>query len=161
MMEQKLRPKRAEDDYRYIRLGYIPREEQTDKLVAMVVQSLPGDATLPFHWKWINQESFQERHGDLGVLLWSKTSSYHLLLVSGSHVCRIWTNAKHFCLIDVLPGVAASCMSKGLKVEAIPENCLLKCKPMTERVVVETSEQMQMFIEVLIATHGLQNWVKV
>ncbi len=155
-MEQKLRPKREEDDFRYTRVGYIPREEVTDTLVAQVLKVLPGEGTLPLHWQWKNLESFKKRHP--GVLLWSKTASYHMLMVSGSHTCRVWTNAKHLCVIDVLPAVAAVSAAKGLVVSKIPENCLVKCKPMVDRVAVETPTEMETFIDVLISTHGLQDW---
>lgn len=113
-----------------VRYGYIPQERWCDTVVACVTEKLPGDGVLPAQWKYVNKDFFLNKYAHLGPVLWAKTASFHLLILNGYRLCRIWTNTQKTCWVDVNDPVANQMCS----VEDIPGSCLKKSIPLTKRI---------------------------
>ncbi len=152
------KPAEGEQDFRYMRVGYIPGDTFSHKAAQITYSRLNAQVELPRYWKWRDAEYFTKKYP--GVLAWSRTSSYHMLLVSGSHTARLWTDGRHIATIDILPGLAAMLAQNGLTPYKIPEESLTKCFPMEDRVSFGTFQELDIFFNCLVSTHGLQAWVK-
>lgn len=145
----------SEDDFKYLRVGYINTDTHVDKIIEQVTDAIPGDGVLPARWRWGSLEKFDENHGHLGVILWSKAASYHLMLIAGNHVMRLWTDTPATCIVDLAQNVAAVLGSKGFTIEDIPLSCERKCKPLIKRVRIHTAEEADELISSVKQTYGV------
>lgn len=143
-------------DLRWKRVGYINQGRKSDTLVETATQALPGDGVLPLRWKWVAADAFVTRYGCLGKVLWSKTGSYHLLMVNGFHILRVWHDTAHKCLVDVNDALVNSLFSSPTwVVKPIPHATLKKCKPLTMRVEVKSELDMMAIIMEVKRIYGL------
>lgn len=143
------------EDFRYLRTGYISDDRDVDVLVAHLVEQVPGDGVLPPRWRWGTQERFLTTYGDPGPVIWSKTASFHMLMLNGMHTFRLWTDSATTCVVDLADGVAAGLKSKGVSVEDIPESCDRKCKPLTQRCRMSTTKDIDLLIETVEHIYGV------
>lgn len=122
---------------KYLRYGYYNQDRHSDALVSAFVSELPGDGILPARWRYDSHGAFLALYSELGDILWAKSSNSHLLVVFGQKVLRIWTDAKHHCLVE-----AQSHILTGWPVSAIPDSNKRKSAPFTQRVKITTTEDM-------------------
>lgn len=148
------------EDFKYIRTGYIPGERNADTLVQYMTDRLPGDGVLPHRWRWLSQESFVSRYGDLGMLLWAKAASYHMLMFNGHHILRLWTDSADTCVVDLCDSIARTLdgTQPTLQVEDIPESCYRKCKPFKKRTRVSTTEELHAVLLLVYSQYGLMDY---
>lgn len=117
-------------DYKYVRIGHIDQDRLCDKLVKIASYKLDGEL-MPSRWFMCPQEEFIDKYG--GGQKWAKTKSYHMFILNGKYLFRIWTNTKaDYAWIDVCDQMA-SALNSFCNIEDIPEGNLKKCKPMTKR----------------------------
>lgn len=120
------------------RFGHIYQDRFCDHVVARATELLPGDGVLPPRWLYKSQGDFIIRYKNLGQTLWAKTASYHLLLVNGEHILRIWTDSPDSAIVD-LHDVLVQLVTT--KVADIPASTRKKTYPFTKRTrVTDLSE---------------------
>lgn len=144
----------TDDDFKYLRTGYIPGDRQADAIVSAMTDLFPGEGIMPSRWRWDSQDKFLEKYASLGRLLWAKTASYHLLMLNGLHICRVWTDSANTCVLDVNDNLARSLSD----VEDIPESCDRKCKPFSKRTRLYSVDQAKTFMELVSKTYGIDQW---
>lgn len=126
------------------RFGHIHQDRFCDQVVDRATQLLPGDGVLPTRWLYKSQRDFVDRYKDLGQALWSKTASYHLLLVNGEYVLRIWTDSPDSAIVDIHDLLARVIMSP---VTEIPVSVAKKTRPLTKRTRVTDLSQIDEIID--------------
>lgn len=134
---------------KYERVGYCPSDRYCDTIVELFTKVIPGDGVLPSRWAYKNHNYFTNKHGNLGTVLWAKTASYHLLMINGHHICRIWTDVERRCFIDI-----ASHLDDG-KAVPIPEKNVRKCKPFTKRFTVVTDTTVSTLTKRIKTQYGI------
>lgn len=122
---------------KYLRYGYYDQERHSDLLISTFVTHIPGDGTLPARWRYDSLDAFLNLYGELGAILWAKSSNSHLLVVNGQKILRIWTDAKKHCWVD-----AQTHILTGYPAEAIPDNNVRKSAPFSQRVKITTTKDM-------------------
>jgi len=149
------------DDFKQMRVGWIDQGRLCDEIVKAAVAALPGDNTLPPRWAWKTHDKFMDKYGGLGRILWAKTASYHLLVINGWHIIRIWTDSPRTCIVDLSDPVATFLRGQNYsgsfhpKVEVVPESCARKCHPLTQRVRIQTVPDMQQVMSTIRSTYGI------
>lgn len=136
-------------DFKYIRVGWQPQGRPCDTIVLAATRAMPGPA-LPTRWSWKSQQRFVNKFGHLGMVLWAQTASYHMLMLNGWHILRIWTDSSKTCIVDVCDNVALH-----FNTEAIPASCAKKCHPMTKRLRVTSVAEMEQVIAKVRAVYGV------
>lgn len=136
------------EDLKYQRTGYFPNDRFCDKVVSIITKQIPGDGVLPPRWAYKNLNYFTTKYGNLGHILWAKPASYHMLMIHGNHVFRVWTNWEHSCLVDLLPHL-------GEETYEIPELNWRKCKPFTRRMNIETLDQAERLAQQVKQLYGI------
>ncbi len=114
---------------KYSRYGYIDQGRHCDKLLSTFVEQVPGDGHLPSRWRYYDNAQFVHSYGHLGVVLWAASYNSHLLLVGGTKVIRIWTDAKAHCWVEGVDHV----MSEVAPLEQVPAKNARKSKPFVVR----------------------------
>jgi len=141
------------EDMSYNRLGYFDQGRYSDELVASFTTILPGDGVLPHRWVYTTPEEFVATFGVLGVVVWAKARSSHLLLIGGQKILRIWTDMSNACYVDLRDNLVG-CF--GMEhTEAIPAGNLRKCKPFTRRKKIYTVEDMERLARCTKRIHGV------
>jgi len=143
------------DDLRYMRVGYINNFRHVDNIIDVVTKAIPGEGTLPLRWRWGSLDKFLRRYGDLGKILWAKTASYHLLMINGHHVMRLWTDTPATCIIDLSVNVATTLVGLGFTIEDTPVSCERKCKPLFKRVRIYNVEEADKLAAAVKQTYGV------
>lgn len=149
----------SSEDFKYLRTGYIPGDRNADAIVASLTEEFPGDGVMPQRWRWDSRDSFLSKYSELGDLLWSKAASYHMMILSGLHLFRIWTDSANTCVLDLSDTLAITVAKyMGLEIEDIPDSCYRKCKPFKKRTRISSIGEAKSFVDVLEKTYGLQKW---
>jgi hypothetical protein len=117
-----------EDFPKYTQNGYWPSGRYCDKLVERFIKQVPADGFLPLRWKFKDITQFTNKYAHLGTKIYATPASYHLLLINGHYVCRIWTDSETMCQIDI-----ASHLDDGTAID-IPAKNVKKCKPLVKRL---------------------------
>lgn len=145
--------KKSKDDLseiKYARVGHTDQGRNCDRLVNAAVDLLGDIPTLPPRWSWKSRESFLQTYKHR--LIWSKTQSYHLLMVDGIHALRIWTDSPDSCLVDVGSHLVDAVRAAGFEIETTPKSSQRKTKPMTYRTrVFKDTEVQLLLVSVLMA----------
>lgn len=147
----------------HLRVGWADYGRPCDAVVKRAFEMLPG-ATLPPRWSYKNLDHFLEKYGHMGRVLWSKTASYHLLMLNGFHIIRIWTDSPKTCIIDVSDVVAANFYKHfgggngGASnwIQDVPKSCTRKCAPLTKRVRGVNDSMIQSLMYVIRDTYGIK-----
>ncbi len=123
---------------KYVRIGYCPDGRDCDIVIDTITKHIPGNGVLPPRWVYKNLTRFTSKYSNLGTILWAKTASYHLLVVNGHRLCRVWTDTKHKCLIDI-----ADPLDDG-SAFPIPSSTYRKSKPFSKRIIgtEETADKL-------------------
>lgn len=146
-----------EKDFRYLRPGHVNLERPCDEFVTYATKLLPGSGVLPTRWRYVSKESFQRRHEDLGPVVWAKTASYHMLLINGVHVFRIWTDSPQTALCDVEDTLSDVLGGKtiGFEVMDIPPKTRRKTKPFTKRIRITSKKDVKQLLLATLIVFGL------
>ncbi len=145
----------AEADYRYIRMGWFDQDRNCDKLVRAAVTTCPGEL-MPTYWRsCVNNVDFIQQYGP-GVK-WCKTASYHLLIINGWPILRIWTNAKTRTLLEVNNHIAKLLEVEGFVFTAIPEGTRRRRKEFSLRTHVTLVEEIKLLLTLVGNVYGLEN----
>ncbi len=92
-----------------------------------------GGYILANRWVYDSKQSFLSKFGASNI--WSVTNSYRLLLISGEHVIRIWTDSPRSCIVDLHPALAKV---TSLPVRDVPESVLRKTSPLVHRLTLKS-----------------------
>lgn len=143
---------------RYKRLGYINEDRHSDSIVGVADSVIPGEL-LPRIWRYGSREDFLKRYESLGPVLWAKTANYHLLMVNGFYILRVWTAQKttKTCLVDLCETVASTLFAQGWTVVDIPSGSLVKCRPLKRRTKVSSPDEMVRLLSIVRSIYGLEN----
>lgn len=145
-------PREGEFDYRWLRVGWFDQERPCDAAVQFAVAQIPG-GTMPPRWHAADPISFVEKYG-AGVR-WSRTMSYHMLLISGWPILRIWTNAKTKTLIEVADRFVPLLRKDGFTVEAIPEGTKKRRKEFNWRFQMEIPAELDYLLSLVKVLYGV------
>jgi hypothetical protein len=137
--------------YKYERNGYLEQGRPVDEIISTVTEMLPGPE-LPARWSYKDKESFLSTHGDSDQILWSRTKSYHLLMVHGDHTARFWTDSPKSCIVDVHDMIAKLVR---LPVEKAPASVYRKTKPFTQRVTISTVSEALLIVKTVKVLWGI------
>lgn len=130
------------EDFKHLRVGHIPHGRFCDTVVAFAAAEIATQGVLPKRWSWQSRDLFLDKYASLGRALWAKTASYHLLMIDGLHVFRIWTDVAKSCIVDINESLA-TLLSSEYNVIETPSSCYRKTKPMLKRFRVESLEDVQ------------------
>jgi len=102
---------------KYFRPGYISEgdEKVSHTLADYAFSFFPDAERMPKHWHYRSLDYFTKKHGHRGEIIWSRTRSYHLLIVRGNRVMRIWTDTG-IARIDLDNVLASRMKAKGYDV---------------------------------------------
>jgi hypothetical protein len=147
-----------EFDYRWIRPGWFDQGRPCDVFVQHATAVLTGK-TMPARWTVKTPEEFIEKFG-AGVH-WAKTTSYHMLLISGQPILRIWTNAKTKTLVEIadelLPVLNPTIAKTYFDIEEVPEGTKKKRGEFNWRFDLTIIEELTYLLTVVKAMYGVGN----
>lgn len=141
-----------DQDFRYLRWGWLDEERPCDNIARIAFETLPGEV-LPQRWQSSSQEDFIEQFGE-GVR-WSKTASYHMLWVSGKPLVRIWTNAKTKTLVDVGQWLSLTLAQEGLAIVPVPQGTQKKRPELVGRTNITMPEEIVLVMEWVKRRYGV------
>jgi hypothetical protein len=86
---------------------------------------------------------------------WSKTQSYHLYILNGHPLFRIWNNTNaEYTWVDI----SDSCIDpSSYNFKNIPSGNLRKCKPFTKRFAAYNKEQIVKLCNRVKQIYGLED----
>jgi hypothetical protein len=141
-------------DFRYLRPGHVNLERSCDELATHLTKLLPGTGVLPAYWRWTSQEVFVEEYKELGSVVWAKSASYHMLLINGRHVFRLWTDSSKTIIVDLCTELADQ-LADTFEVQEVPESTYRKTKPMTKRIRIKTKRHVEILVLQTLICFGL------
>jgi hypothetical protein len=135
---------------KYKRLGHIDYGKVSDTLAVYAAVALPGEK-LPKRWMYGTKDQFIGKFNSGPK--WAKTGSYHGFFCEGDYVFRIWTDSgKEVANVDISQDLV-QLLSIGLTIENIPNGSLTKCTPMTSRVKLTTTKEIDMIVAAVKALY--------
>jgi len=140
---------------KYVRVGWQDYERACDAIAKAVHSEFEGE-TLPLHWQWRSLEHFMSKYGS-SPIMWAKSASFHMLMINGHHVLRIWTDSAKSCFVDVNDVIYYELTTSSLKelLEPLPTTCVKKSKPMNFRLKIKTVDQAQVIVNAVKRIYGL------
>ena len=141
------------EDLKYTRTGYLNQKNLSDYLCKIFVDQFPSSGKLPLHWKYVSHKYFMNTWGHLGIVIWAKASSSHMMFINGYRVLRIWTDQSNSCLVDLEEKIAEQLPD----VQKVQPTKNSKCKPFTYRKKVWAAEQMDQIVKVVKTIYGLDS----
>ena len=147
------------EDLKYARFGHIDLGRPCDEVVKAAKFVCPGDGVLPDRWAYTDKETFIAKYGS-GVL-WAVTANYHMLIVKGERLLRIWTNTKgsRGTLMTFNAGAEPPIMSWlhsfGMRFVVVPEGSRAKNRPMAFQTKIKSPEQIIKLMTSLGAYYGM------
>lgn len=122
---------------------YQEQGRPVDDIVSKAVELFPG-VELPPHWAYKDKSSFLSKYGHNGKILWSRTKSYHLLMLDGDHTARFWTDSPNSCIVDL-----HNMLTKLVKLPIIqaPASVYKKTKPMTHRTTITSVDELMLIVK--------------
>ncbi len=142
----------GEYDYRWLRVGWFDRERPCDAAVQFATAQLPGE-TMPQRWIASDPLSFVKKHGE-GVK-WCRTMSYHMLLINGFRILRIWTNAKTKTLVEVSDRLTHTLREADFTLEAVPEGTKKKRGEFNWRFYLSLPSELNYLMTVVKVMYGV------
>lgn len=134
LSERPVEPPKAETAAKHERHGYSYQGRPVDEMVKTLVESLGSPPTLPKNW---SPRHFQSKYKELGRLLVAQTASYHVFLIDGKIVCRFWTNAANYALVDLSSLLVSFAQQAGFETMDITEKSRMKLSPCIGRMYCE------------------------
>jgi hypothetical protein len=143
------------EELRYVRVGWQDYERPCDAIAKAVHSEFEGEI-LPLHWQWRSLEHFLAKYGETPIM-WAKSASFHMMLINGFHVLRIWTDSSKSCFVDVNDVIYYELTTSELKhlVEPIPTKCVKKSKPMNFRLKIKTIDEAKVIVNAVKRIYGL------
>lgn len=145
------------EDLKYHRFGYTDLGRPCDEIATAAKLECPGQGVLPDRWAYISESKFLKKYGDLGDVLWSKSVNYHLLVIKGKRLFKIWTNTTgtrgtvlsfHSDLLGVMTG-------NGLVARVVPAGAKPKHSPFTYCSKIKEPEKMKQIMKDIGRLYGL------
>lgn len=137
-----------------LRIGWFDQGRVVDRFVDILENSLPKGEDLPPYWQWRSLEHFTKKY--TSPIMWAKTQGYHMLLINGHHVLRVWTDTGKTALVDINEALTVRLSSQlGERIFPIPEKSLKKCHPMTKRFRMETEDDVKNLAMAVRAVYGV------
>lgn len=143
----------SEEDFRYMRTGFIPTGKLVDELVAKLFKEFPG-GTLPLYWRYHSNEVFLRRYGPINPIMWAKSASSVTMLYNGQYVLRLWAKYPDTPTMDMSNALAGQ-MQQHIPVEDIPKGLLAKCKPLTRRGHILSTVELDLVISNVKTIYGI------
>lgn len=140
-----------QDSNKYIRTGYQSEGRHCDRLLATLLNELPGQDYLPKGWRYAGVDDFVDSYGHLGFVLWAESRTSHLLFVGGHKVLRVWTDAKNHCWVEGL----AHIIFPFVGWKPIPPKNRRKSAPFHNRLRVTEHDQMIQIADRVKAIFGI------
>lgn len=142
-----------DDDFnfpKYFRPGYISEgdEKNSHTFADFAFSFFPDAEKMPKYWHYRSYEHFQKKHGHLGEVVWCRTKSYHMLIVKGQRIFRIWTDTS-IARVDLCSTLSAHMQNKGYDVGYISRD------PFNHRMLAEKREDIQTLMGVIKEVYGL------
>jgi hypothetical protein len=103
---------------KYERHGYYDMGRPVDESIRRFVHELGYPFELPKNWSWAK---LAVNFGDKGRVLLAKTTSYHAVIIDNRVVCRAWTNAAGYSIVDLSELLVAKLKTLKIPVEDIPK----------------------------------------
>lgn len=145
-------PRTDEEDYRWFRIGWFDQERPCDAVVQCVTAQLPGE-TMPARWSASNPTLFVKKYGE-GVK-WCRTASYHMLIVNGFPVLRIWTNTDQKVLMEIADRLVPSVRTNIGGLQAIPDGTKKKRKEFSWRFAVKRTVEVNYLVALVKVIYGV------
>lgn len=136
---------------KYTRFGYTDQERNSDELLATFLAEVPGDGYLPSRWRYFSHNQFLNHYGHLGTVLWSASASAHLLVVGGTKVLRIWTDAASHCWVEGHTNILTILEP----LVMIPPKNIKKSKPFISRVKITSREDIYALAKRVQMVYGI------
>jgi len=135
---------------KYFRPGYISEgdEKVSHTMADYAFSFYPNAERMPKHWHYINSEYFSKKHGHLGPEVWSLTKSYHLLILNGQRVFRIWHDTG-VARLDLSPGLAGFMSSRGYDAGYVSRS------PFFHRMLAEEKKDIDLLMVGIKEVYGL------
>lgn len=141
-----------EYDFRWLRVGWFDQDRPCDRAVQYITKQLPGD-TLPARWQADSPLHFTEQFGE--GIKWSKAASYHLLVIGGHPLIRIWTNADRKILVEVADRFVSYLEDANIAIEDIPLSVQKKRKPFRYRFRLTLPEELDYLVNIIKVLYGV------
>lgn len=143
----------TEEDFKYLRTGFIPTGKLVDGFVVRLQEAFPG-GKLPLYWRYGDHETFMRRYGEQGPIMWSSSASSVTMLAYGQYVLRLWAIYPDTPTMDLSDGLAAQISSK-IPVWNISKGILNKTKPFTKRAHILSNTELDIVIDSVRVIYGL------
>jgi len=134
------------------RAEYTPVGRTIDNLVRLFVHYLKYPKELPINWSY---HKMKKKEYPRYCLV--KTASYHAVFVDYTMVCRFWTNAAAFGILDCVPELAIEFKNIGFQVGQIPEKNMPKSKPCTHRIYILKEEDAEKAASTLVSHYKCED----
>lgn len=102
---------------KYTRHGYFDMGRPVDASIRRLMHELDYPEELPKNW---SSTAIAAKYPNGGVLLVARTASYHSIIVGSALVCRAWTNAAGYSLVDLSPLLVAKLKTLNVPVTPLP-----------------------------------------
>ena len=119
----------------------------TKKAVELLPNSNPG-FKFEKKWVWRSPEYFMQKHNP-GIVFWSKTHSYHMLLVNGHKVLRMWSNHPNKSRLEVNETLYYQLVNK------VPEPTIKAVNKFYGRFQIMTTEEVELVIQEVKRIYGI------
>lgn len=134
------------------RNGYVSLGRSVDTFVRQFVHTLKYPPELPSNWSY---RTMRAKQYDIGKFCIVKTASYHAVFVEHAMVCRFWTNAASYGMLDIVLELVPDYKIMGFDIGKIPEKSLTKSRPCEYRTYVTSEEDATLMAEQLRITYKL------
>lgn len=143
-------------DVSFKELPFFYGDSNTDNLARIAYNILPSSSkdVLPKKWFWRDHVYFTKKYSHLGMIVWSRTHSSHMLLINGFPVLRIWTVNPHKARVELTQSVFFALQSK-LENPQILQSKWHKTKMYYGAYQITTEEQIGLIMKEVIRIYGL------
>jgi hypothetical protein len=145
------------DTGKYKRAGYVNKERLADKLAAKLRDKVSD-------FVWLPEGAWSSSYDCTHDCALKTTASYHALIVRGTIVARLWTNAPRRGTLDVVPelvtviGEWVRTMDEDAAIKGptkIPNSCRAKCRPCTHRFIIFSEVVMGRVVDIIREKFGV------
>jgi hypothetical protein len=136
---------------KYKKAQYTPLNRPVDLIVSSFKAGLGNPEYLPIDWSY-----HQLRRGDFeGRLHLAATVNYHLVLIDGLIVCRLWTNAANCALVDLSQNMEKAVTKVGFSIIPISDKILKKIRPCTGRIYCYDSSSAENIAKLILSIYNV------
>jgi len=111
---------------------------------------------MPQRWGAPDRPTFLKKYG--GGVKWCRTASYHLLIINGFSVLRIWTNAKKKTMVEVSDRLATtSSLTQLFELVHTPKDTTKRRDMFSWRFHLETPAELHYLMVLVRVMYGVDN----